>query len=81
MYFEKAAYWYIDCLLILAASIISIIQRQKEENIATECVMEGGMTLFSFSVIAEGRTTAWTGHCKGNRVCFIFSQGPSKELR
>lgn len=71
--------WYIDCLLILAASMISIIQRQKEENIATECVMEGGMTLFSFSVIAEGKTTAWTGHCEGN--CFIFSQGLSKELR
>lgn len=68
------------CLAITAISMISRVQRQKEDSMATGYMTEGGMMTFSlFSVIVvDGNTTSQTGHCKGTTVSFIFSHGPCK---
>ena len=59
--------------------MISIIQSQKEENIATEYAIAGETAFFLFSVIVvDGNITSGTGLCKGNRVSFIFSYQPCK---
>lgn len=51
-----------SCLAFIVVSMISIIQRQKEENMAIEYIIEGGITFFPFSeIVVDGNTASWSG--------------------
>lgn len=50
------------CLAFIAVCMISIIQRQKEKNMAIEYIIEGGITFFPFSeIVVDSNTASWSG--------------------